>query len=341
VRYTGVVNAISAARRLAPRGLAYIAIFGLGQVLCQEPTGTSVLRPQSEAYSAPSGDAGGTPPIHVNSDLVVIPVTVTDHKGRIVGGLQKEHFALYEDKVEQAITHFASEEAPVSIILVLDTSDSMRPKLAKAREAVAALLDNANPRDEFSLVEFSQVARLAVKFTTKAEEVRDRLAVVQTGGGTALLDAVKVALDEMKNACHTRKAIIIISDGEDNASHYSVAELRNAVRQADTLVYAIGMIDWEPYSQAGTAQRLTGSALLDEIAKQTGGRLFQVSGLKQLPAIAAKIGAWLRNQYILAYAPSSQQKNGRYHRIQVKITRPDGFPRLRGYWRLGYYTPAE
>ena len=145
-------------------------------------------------------DASGTPQIHVNSDLVIIPVTVTDYKGRIVGGLQKEHFALYEDKVEQAITHYASEDAPVALSLVLDTSDSMHPKLKKAREAAAALLNNANPEDEFSLVEFNQVARLAVSFTTNGEEIRNRVALVQTGGATALLDAVTVALNEMKNA---------------------------------------------------------------------------------------------------------------------------------------------
>ena len=322
---------------------AYIVIFGLSRALCQQPQGTSTptFGARSEATHSQLSDASGTPQIHVNSDLVIIPVTVTDHKGRIVGGLQKEHFALYEDKVEQAITHFASEDAPVSISLVLDTSDSMHPKLKKAREAAAALLNNANPEDEFSLVEFNQVARLAVSFTTNGEEIRNRVALVQTGGATALLDAVTVALNEMKNARHTRKAIIIISDGEDNASRCTVHQLRDAVREADVQVYAIGIIDWSSYSQFQPSQGPSGSALLDEITKQTGGRLFQVSGLKQLPEIASKISAWLRHQYILAYVPNGQQKNRKYHRVQVKITRPLGFPRLHAYWRLGYYPPAE
>lgn len=321
--------------------LVYVVILGFGPARGQGPQGTPPVRAQSGAIDSQSSDVSGTPQIHVNSDLVLIPVTVTDHKGRIVGGLQKEDFALYEDKVEQAITHFASEDAPVSISLVVDTSDSMRPKLVKAREAVAALLNNANPQDEFSLVEFNQVARVVVGFTTKGEEIRDRMSLVRTGGATALLDAVSIALNEMKNARHTRKAIIIISDGEDNASHCSVHELRDAVRQADVLVYAIGIIDWYGYSQSQPPQGLMGSALLDEITKQTGGRLFQVSWLKQLPQIASKIGAWLRHQYVLAYVPNGQQNSRRYHHVQVKITRPQGFPRFHAQWRLGYYTPTE
>jgi hypothetical protein len=189
--------------------LTYLVVFGPRLAVCQH----------SENDSASIEASAISPQIHVNSDLVVVPVTVTDRKGRIVNGLQKEHFALYEDKVEQAITHFATEDTPVSISFVLDTSDSMQPKLAKAREAAAALLHNANPEDEFSLVEFNNFARLTVSFTTKVEKIRNRLAVVETGGGTALLDAVRVALNEMKNAHHTRKAIVIVSDGEDNASH--------------------------------------------------------------------------------------------------------------------------
>jgi Ca-activated chloride channel homolog len=320
--------------------LAYFVVSGLLPAVSQQSEDALVIGARGDAVPSSQASANSTH-IRVNSDLVVVPVTVTDHKGRIVNGLQKEHFALYEDKVEQAITHFAAEDAPVSISLVLDTSDSMHPKLAKAREAAAALLHNANPEDEFSLVEFNDFARLAVGFTTKVGEIQNRLAVVETGGGTALLDAVRVALNEMKNAHHTRKAIVIVSDGEDNASHWSRRELRDAVREADVLVYAIGIIDRDASSSTLPPQSLIGSALLDEIAKQSGGHLFQVSGLRELPRIASKIDTWLRNQYILAYAPNGQQKSSQYHRIEVRITRPEGFPRLRAYWRVGYYTSAE
>jgi Ca-activated chloride channel homolog len=289
--------------------------------------------------SAPTDTGHSLAKIHVNSDLVVVPVTVIDGKGRVVNGLQKENFALYEDKVEQEITQFASEDAPVSIGLVFDTSDSMRPKMQKAREAVAALLNNANPDDEFFLVQFNHRAELLVGATTQTEEIRRHVAMMQTGGATALLDAVKVALNEARNAHHTRKAIIIVSDGEDNSSRCSIHELKEAVREADVQIYAIGIVDSYAYSQGWPPQGLTGAALLQEISKQTGGRLFEVNRLKQLPEIASKIGAWLRNQYVLAYKPSNTGKNGRYRHIQIKVSRPDGFPRLHASWRLGYYAP--
>jgi len=242
--------------------------------------------------SASTGLTRGPTNIRVNSDLVIIPVTVTDGKGHPVDGLQKEHFALYEDKVEQQITHFASEDAPVSIGLVFDTSDSMAPKLQKAREAVAALLNNTNPEDEFFLVQFSDHAQLLVNLTKQTEEIRKHVAMMEIGGTTALLDAVTVALHEMRNARHDRKAIIIISDGEDNASHCSVRDLKQEVREGDVLIYAIGIADSSSSSQGWPPPRLTGSALLDEIATQTGGRLFEVNRLKQLPGITSKISAW-------------------------------------------------
>jgi VWFA-related protein len=322
--------------RFLERGLACILLSCLGLAVCEQPKNTASTATRPEPSASTSGSADRLPPkIHVNTDLVVIPVTVTDGKGRVVNGLQKEHFTLYQDKVEQAITHFAAEDAPVAIGLVFDTSDSMAPKLGKAQEAVASLLRNANPEDEFFLVQFNHHPQLVVSMTKNSEEIQNRVALVQTRGSTALLDAVTLALKEMKNARYTRKAIIVISDGEDNASHCSPLELNEAVRKAEVLIYAIGIID-----PSGSSQT-SGSALLNEISRQTGGCLFEVNTLKQLPNIAAKIGAWLRNQYVLAYTPNNLENDGEYHRVQIKITRPKGFPRLHAFWRLGYYAPVE
>jgi Ca-activated chloride channel homolog len=335
------ISISTSVRRLTERGLACILLSCLGIAVCEQPKDTVSTAPRPESSASPSGGADrNSTKIRVNTDLVVIPVTVTDGKGRVVNGLQKEHFTLYEDKVEQAISHFAAEDAPVAIGLVFDTSDSMAPKLRKAREAVVALLRNANPEDEFFLVQFNHRPQLVVSMTKHSEEIQNRVELVQATGSTALLDAVTLALKEMRNAHHTRKAIIIISDGEDNASHCSPLDVTEAVRKAEVLIYAIGITDSSSY-QTGASNKPSGSALLNEIAKQTGGRLFEVNTLKQLPDIACKIGAWLRNQYVLAYAPSNLENDGRYHHIQVKITKPKGFPRLRASWRLGYYAPAE
>jgi VWFA-related protein len=334
----GATDIRTGVRNLLALGFACILLSCLGLALSKQPEDAS---PPARSESSDSNADRSPTKILVNSDLVVIPVTVTDSKGRVVSGLQKEHFTLYEDKVKQAITQFGSEDAPASIGLVFDTSDSMGPKLPKAREAVAALLKNANPEDEFFLVEFNHHPRLTVRMTKQSEEIQNQVEMVQTNGATALLDAILLALNEMRNAHYTRKAIIIISDGEDNSSQCSVGVLKQAVGQADVLIYAIGIVDSGSSYQMSPSDKLTGSALLNEIAKQTGGRLFEVNKLKQLPGIASKIGAWLRNQYVLAYAPATLEKNGRYHHIQVKLMTPAGFPRLHACWRLGYYAPME
>ncbi len=338
VRWPAWVVTVAHATR--GRGLACVFLASLGLASYGQQENALILSGGAESNTS-ARDKSSTPiKIRVDSNLVVVPVTVTDGKGRIVNGLQKEHFALYEDKVEQPISHFTSEDAAVSIGLVFDASGSMAPRLHKAREAVATLLNNTNREDELFLVQFNNTAQLLVDFTTQTEEIRRHVESMQAGGGTALLDGVNLALQQMTNAHHIRKAIIIVSDGEDNASHYFVREIQAAVRRADVLIYAIGLGDSSVHSQDFRTQRPTGAALLNEIATETGGCLFQVGKLAQLPSIASKISTWLRSQYVLAYVPSNDGKAG-YRHIQVKITKPKGFPSLHAFWRLGYYPPAQ
>ena len=324
------------------RMLACVLFASLGLVMSgqQGPSSAGSANRAADAAVSP-GVYHSSATIQVHSDLVLIPVTVTDGKGRVVSGLEKEHFTLFEDSAEQEITHFAAEDAPASIGIVFDASDSMGPRMAKAREAVHALLSNANPADEFFLVRFSSEARMVVPMTNQFEEVRRRVDSLQVSGTTALLDAVRLGMMEMKGAHYTRKAIIIISDGEDNSSRWTVSELKAAVREEDILIYAIRISEsvdaYIPYP----SQRLTGSALLNEIASQTGGRLFEVTKLKQLPDIASKIGGWLRNQYVLGYVPNQTAKDGSYRKVQLKLARPKGYPRLHAVWRQGYFAPKE
>jgi Ca-activated chloride channel family protein len=327
-------------RRLTARGLACI-LLSSNLAICDGQGASAPGNSRSPSKASASGEADRTfPTIFTHSDLVVIPVTVTDSKGRVVNGLKKEHFKLYEDKVEQVITHFASDDAPVSIGFVFDISASMTPKLGKAREAVAALLKNANPEDEFFLVQFNHRAEIAVAVTRQREEIQNRLTQTVPNGRTALLDAVLLAMKEMKNAHHTRKALVIISDGDDNASRTSVRKLNEAVGGADMLIYAISIVD-SPGSDSWLSMNPSGSALLNEIAKQTGGRVFQVAKLRQLPDVASRIGAWLRSQYVLGYPPNNLGNNGQYRRIEVKLIKPKGSPRVHVSWRLGYYAPSE
>jgi VWFA-related protein len=278
--------------------------------------------------------------IRVDSTLVLIPVTVTDPLNRFVTGLEKENFKLTEDKQPQEITQFSSEDAPLSVGVVFDCSGSMGHKLDKSRLAVAQFFKLANPEDEFFLVQFNDSANLVQPFTRNLEEIQNKLAFTQSKGRTALLDAVYLAVHEMKKAKNPRKALLLISDGGDNSSRYSEAEIKTLVKEADVQIYAIGI-----YESAGarsrTPEETTGPALLTEIAEQTGGRQYQVDDLNELPDVAAKIGVELRNQYILGYSPKNLSRDGKYRRVQVRLVQPHGMPLLRPFWKQGYYAPAQ
>lgn len=285
--------------------------------------------------------AAPRPNLRVESSLVLIPVTVTDPRSRIVTGLEKESFRVYEDRVEQRISQFSNEDAPISAGVVFDCSGSMGGKLARSRQAVAQFLRIANPEhDEFFLVQFGDDAKLAQPFTRRVDEIENRLIFAQSKGQTALLDAVYLALSQMKKARNPRKALLIISDGGDNNSRYTETEIKNLVKEVDVQIYAVGI--YEPAgSRSRTPEESRGPQLLTEIAEQTGGRQYSVDSINELPDIAAKIGIELRDEYVLGYAPSNQGKDGKYRHVEVKMTPPRGLPPLRASWRLGYYAPAQ
>lgn len=296
-----------------------------------EPRKSTVPTPATESHRAN---------IRVNKTLVLINVTVTDPLNRFVTGLEREHFRLYEDKVEQQITDFSSDDAPISIGLVFDTSGSMGPKLQKSRQAAVEFFKTANPSDEFFLVQFNDRPELSVPFTTDTDKIQSALTFSQSKGRTALLDSVYLAMHEMKKAKNPRKAILIISDGGDNSSRYTETEIKNAVREADVQIFAIGI--FESLSGRGrTPEEAAGPGLLNELAEQTGGRSYAVENVAELPDIAAKIGIELRNEYILGYTPKNAEKDGRYRKVQVKLNQPKGLPPLKAYFRLGYYAPGN
>jgi Ca-activated chloride channel family protein len=299
------------------------------------------IEPRTPPRAAATGSADRLAPnIRVNSDLVLIPVMVTDQQDRLITGLEREHFRIWDGKTEQVISHFAADDVPVSIGVVFDSSGSMGSKLRKSRAAVSEFIRTANPEDEFSLVQFNDRAQLLQRFTDRAEDIQSRLMFIESRGRTALLDALILSLNEMRHAKHNRKAILIISDGGDNDSRFSTKEVKARLREANVQVYSIGIM--EPLgARARSVEEMEGAALLDDLARQTGGRLFEVDDLNILPDIAAKIGAALRNQYVLGYVPTSEMRDGKYHRVQVKIARPKGVPPLRTSFRTGYFAPAE
>jgi VWFA-related protein len=265
---------------------------------------------------------------------------VTDNNDRMITGLTREHFRLWDEKTEQVISHFAAEDVPVSITLLFDASGSMGKKLAQSRAAVMAFINAGNPDDEFSLIQFNDHPQLLQGFTSRTEDIQDRMRFIQSRGRTALLDGIMLALAEMRHARHQRKAILILSDGGDNESRYTVREVTSRLREADVQIYSIGIMEPLP-NRDRSLEEMAGAALMDEIARQTGGRLFEVENLNDLPDIAAKIGAVLRNQYMLGYVPTNNMRDGKYHRVRVKIARPKGLPRLRTSFRSGYFARAN
>jgi Ca-activated chloride channel family protein len=286
---------------------------------------------------------GQDPPgltLRVDTTLVQIPVAVTDSLNRFVLGLQKEDFHLLEDGVEQNVAHFSGEDAPLSVGLAFDESASMDFKLRNSQAAVAQFLKTLNPDDEAFLVEFSDTAKVSVGFTSKPSEILDALAKSQPGGLTAMLDAIDLAVREMKKAKNARKAIVIISDGGDNHSKYTAAQIESLVREANVQIYAMGV--FEPSLSFGlTPEEISGPKLLSEITTQTGGRAFSAAVLSDLPSVAARIAIELRNQYVLGYYPKNQTKDGKYRHVDVKVTQPHGVSALKAHWRLGYYAPLE
>lgn len=330
----------------------FIFCLGLGVLLAVSATALSRAQEQKVAPPEPRvsitprapvadpADAFPRSSIRVDTNLVLIPVTVTDPLNRFVTGLEKEHFQIFEDKTKQSITHFSSEDAPLSVGLVFDASGSMGSKLHKSRQAVAQFFKTANPEDEFFLVAFNDRPFMVEPFTHNYEELQNKLTFTQAKGRTALLDGIYLALNEMKKAKNPRKALLVISDGGDNSSRYTESEIRNLVREADVQMYAIGI--FEPAATRGrTPEEAAGPGLLSELAQHTGGRHFPVDNINDLPDIAAKIGIELRNQYVLGYTPTNQERDGKYRRVQVKLIQPKGLPQLRAYWRLGYYAPSR
>jgi len=289
----------------------------------------------------PANDlAARQPTLRVDTNMVLINVTVTDPLNRFVTGLEAENFKLFEDKSEQRIASFASEDAPLSVGLVFDASSSMGSKLQKARLATAQFFKTANPEDEFFLVQFNDKPEMVQGFTTNTEEIQNRLTFTQAKGRTALLDGIYMALNHMKKARNTRKAILVLSDGGDNSSRYTETEIKNLVREADVQIYAIGLFEGMS-GRSRTPEEMSGPGLLNDIAEQTGGRHFPVENINDLPDVAAKVGMELRNQYVIGYIPTNTTRDGKYRRVQVKINPIRGLPTLRAFWRQGYHAPAQ
>ena len=278
--------------------------------------------------------------LKMDVDLALVNVTVTDPYNRLVTGLEKENFRVYEDNVEQEVVTFSSEDVPISIGVIFDFSGSMSNKVGKAREAAVQFFKTANPQDEFFLVSFNERAELTSSFTNSVEDLQSSLMLTSAKGRTALLDAIYLGLSQMRGAHNGKRALLILSDGGDNHSRYNESDIKRLVREADTQLYAIGIFDALGYRDR-TPEELNGPSLLSEITEMTGGRVFPVGSVEELPDIATKISMELRNQYVLGYRPSNKAHDARWRKIKIKLRAPRGLPPLNVYAKTGYYAPGH
>jgi VWFA-related protein len=305
------------------------------------PEGKVAIEPRAPAAPpTPESILDRRSDIRVDKTVVLVWVSVTTPEGKYVTALEQDNFKVSENNVEQEIASFSTEDVPMSVGIVFDTSGSMGPKLRRSREAVSQFLKTANPEDEFFLVTFNDRPELAVPFTPNTEDLQNRLLFTDSKGRTALLDGVYMAMNEMKHAKNPRKALLIISDGGDNSSAYTETEVKAAVREADVQIYAIGI--FEPMGSRGrTPEESGGPGLLNDITEATGGRHFAVENPAELPDVAAKIGLELRYQYVLGYSPKNKDRDGKYRRVQVKLVNTKGMPPLKPLYRPGYNAPAQ
>jgi len=278
--------------------------------------------------------------IKFDVDLALVNVTVTDPYNRLVTGLETDNFRIFEDNVEQEVVTFSAEDVPISIGVIFDFSGSMSNKVGKAREAAVQFFKTANPQDEFFLVSFNERAELTSEFTNSVEDLQSRMMLTQPKGRTALLDAIYLGLSEMRGAHNAKRALLILSDGGDNHSRYNESDIKRLVREADTQLYAVGIFDPLGYRNR-TPEELGGPSLLSEITEMTGGRVFAVEKLDDLPDIASKIGMELRNQYVLGYRPSNKAHDARWRKLKIKLRAPKGLPPLSVYSKTGYYAPSH
>jgi Ca-activated chloride channel family protein len=278
-----------------------------------------------------------TKPMKVTVDMVLVPVTITDPLNRLVTGLDRENFNLFEGKDQQEIKTFSSEDAPVSIGVIFDMSASMSSKIERAREAVVEFFKTANPQDEFFMITFADKPEEIADFTNSVDDIQGRLLYTVPKGRTALLDAIYLGVNKMRAAKYPKKALLIISDGGDNHSRYTEGEIKSMVKEADILIYAIGIYD----HYFPTDEERLGPALLADVTELTGGRAFTIDNPNDLADVSTKIGIELRNQYVIGYRPKNPVRDGKWRKIKVKLSPPKGLPPLKVYAKTGYYAPTE
>lgn len=289
--------------------------------------------PPNKTPDKASEDKDSLPIIKAGTNLVTLNVTVTDSYGRYVTGLNKEHFEIYDDKVPQKIDFFADDDTPVSMGILFDISGSMKGRISRSHDALRRFCDTGHDLDEYFLVTFNNGARLTHDFTLDSSKITGSLALVEPKGQTALYDAAYIGVEKVRQGRYSRKAILLISDGQDNNSRYTLKELKQLLKEADVQLYAIGITN----IFAPRDLDIEGQVILEELTRLTGGRAFFPNNEAELNEVITRIGLELRHQYSIGYEPTNNKIDTRWHKIQVKLKPPKGMPSLTLRTREGYF----
>jgi VWFA-related protein len=266
--------------------------------------------------------------------LVVLHASVVDKKGKLITNLNRDAFRVFENQQPQQIKIFRREDVPVSLGIIIDDSGSMMTKRARVEAAALAMVRASNPQDEVFIVNFNDDAYLDVPFTNDMHKMEQGLARIDSRGGTAMRDAINMSLDyERTEAKKDKKVLLVITDGNDNASSVNLENLVRRANQSETLVYAIGLFTEEEKHEATKARRA-----LNELTNATGGLAFYPKDVNEVQELAVEVARDIRNQYTIAYTPSIQQLDGSYRQIKVVVDAP-GKPVVRT--RSGYYATPD
>lgn len=273
----------------------------------------------------------GPPRFTVDVPTVLVRVTVTDPLNRYVVGLDQDHFRVFEDKVEQRISHFSNDKSPITVGIILDTSGSMGDNILSARTSIVRFLEQGDEQDEYFLVGFNERTKLLQDFTAQSETIQNQISITNPKGRTALYDAIYLGLEKMNGGKNEKKALIVITDGEDNTSRYTFKEVKEFVKESDTQIYVIGEQGDLGY----------GRGIITEIVRLTGGRAFFPHNFKQLDYFVDLIHTELRNQYVLGYIPLDQEFEGEWRKLKIQLDPPEGLPKLSVRAREGYFAPKK
>jgi len=274
-------------------------------------------------------------PVIVNTDLITLTVTVTDTYGRYVSGLSKNAFAVFDEKQPQEISFFSDDDSPVSVGVIFDVSGSMSgDKIKRSRDALSKFIQTSHNSDEYFLIAFNSRAQLLLDKTRDGNAVLDKLTFIQTKNNTALYDACYLGVEKVQRGTHPKRALLLISDGQDNDSRYTFNELRRLLKESDVVLYAIGILSG---NDAGSSLGMEGQGTLDELANVSGGKAFFPRSPAEMDDIFEQIALELRHQYSIGYKPTNFTNDGKWRRIKVKVTPPRGLPRLFVRSKDGYY----